>query len=158
MSAIRIPRHAALAVALPALLLAVSAPGHPATAEPAPSRGGSPASAVDRVADFFGAYSDVLHDQGRGRLSDSLREHYLTADLRTRLELWEKEHGGDGVLRTEGTPSSWTVTYGDSGMGHTWTHVVLTCDAHGHSTRTRLEVQSDLATLRISDIHEATSR
>jgi hypothetical protein len=52
-------------------------------------RGGSPDSAVDRVADFYGAYIDAVSD-GTDDLSGHLRAHYLTEDLRQRLAAWRK--------------------------------------------------------------------
>ncbi|MEU7168227.1 hypothetical protein AB0A70_26890 [Streptomyces morookaense] len=159
MSVIRLRRHT-LAVALPALLLAAAAPAH---AQPSgavsgrmPEHSGSSASAVDRVADFYGAYIDVLNGRGRSHLADELREFYLTDDFRARLGSWEKEHGGDGVLRAQSVPTSWTVAYNDSGMGHVWTRVTLTWTGQGRSAHTVLAVQSDQSSLRISDIHGDT--
>ncbi|MDC0765368.1 hypothetical protein [Streptomyces sp. HD] len=119
----------------------------------APARGGSPASTVDRVADFYGAYIDVLYDSGRNRLADSLRGHYLTPKLRSALARWETAHHKDGVLRAKGVPVSWQVVYNDSGMGHCWTRVTLTWQDSGSRVhRTHLMVQSDLATQLISGI------
>ncbi|WP_405539759.1 hypothetical protein OG787_47620 [Streptomyces sp. NBC_00075] len=119
----------------------------------APAREGSPRSAVDRVADFYGAYIDVLYDSGRTTVADALRGHYLTARLRTDLARWEKEHRTDGMLRAEGVPVAWEVGYNDSGMGHCWTRVTLTWEDHvGRSHRTHLMVQSDLGTGLISGV------
>ena len=61
-------------------------------------RSGSPDSAVDRVADFFGAYIDAVSD-GTDDLSTELRAHYLTGDFRQRLAAWEEANHADGVLR-----------------------------------------------------------
>ncbi|MDN3027927.1 hypothetical protein [Streptomyces sp. S.PB5] len=119
----------------------------------APVRTGSPTSAVDRVADFYGAYVDVLYDVGHGRLTSALRAHYLTPGLQRSLARWEAAHHKDGVLRAKGVPTRWTVVYNDSGMGHCWSRVTLTWQDSGHRThRTHLMVQSDLATMLISDI------
>ncbi|MFJ4205672.1 hypothetical protein ACIP2Y_39395 [Streptomyces sviceus] len=118
-----------------------------------PARAGSPRSAVDRVADFYGAYIDVLYDSGRTQVADALRGHYLTAGLRTDLARWEKQHRMDGALRAKGVPMAWEVVYNDSGMGHCWTRVTLTWEDHGgRSHRTHLLVRSDLATGLISGI------
>ncbi|MEU5893696.1 hypothetical protein ABZ835_43830 [Streptomyces sp. NPDC047461] len=123
----------------------------------APARAGRPTSAVDRVADFYGAYIDVLHDSGRSRLADSLRAHYLTPGLRRDLARWEAEHSMDGVLRDKGVPIAWEVVYNDSGMGHCWTRATLTWqDTASRTHRTRLMIQSDLATLLISGIRSGT--
>lgn len=123
----------------------------------APVRDGSPRSTVDRVADFYGAYIDVLYDSGRGRLADSLREHYLTARLRADLARWEKAHHTDGVLRAKGVPAAWKVVCSDSGMGHCWTRVTLTWEDAGNQVHhMRLLVRSDLETQLISGIRIAS--
>ena len=122
----------------------------------APARGGSPTNTSDRVADFYGAYIDVLYDSGRGRLADSLRGHYLTAKLRGSLARWETAHHKDGVLRGKGAPIAWEAVYNDSGMGHCWTRVTLTWQDSGNRVhRTHLMVQSDLATQLVSGIRSA---
>ncbi|MEU6378745.1 hypothetical protein [Streptomyces sp. NPDC046909] len=119
----------------------------------APARTGTPRSAVDRVADFYGTYIDVLYDSGRGRLAGALRTHYLTAGLRADLARWEAAHHKDGVLRAKGVPIAWEVVYNDSGMGHCWSRVTLTWEDSGeHTHRTRLMVQSDLSSQLISGI------
>ncbi|MFI7317063.1 hypothetical protein [Streptomyces venezuelae] len=123
-----------------------------------PARGGSPTSTVDHVADFYGAYTDVLHDTGRNSLANGLRHHYLTDGLRKSLARWEAAHHRDGVLRGKGAPSAWKVTYQDSGMGHCWTVVKLTWHDAQHRTHHRyLTVQSDLATMDISGIKEGSA-
>ena len=153
-------------VALGGMLLAVAAsapaaatgirttagPTAAATTAP-PARRGSPDSAVDRVADFYGAYIDVLYDSGRGRLADALRTHYLTAGLRADLAHWETAHHKDGVLRAKGVPIAWEVVYNDSGTGHCWTRLTLTWqDSAGRVRRTHLMIQSDLESQLISGI------
>ncbi|MGW3093296.1 hypothetical protein ACWDCC_07580 [Streptomyces sp. NPDC001102] len=145
-----------LALGLPAPATAAGSRAHaaagPTATSGAPVRSGSPHSAVDRVADFYGSYLDVLHDSGRGQLADALRRHYLTAGLRERLARWEARHHQDGMLRAEGVPVEWSVVVNDSGMGHCWSRVTLTWKAAGHPHTTRLMVQSDLSTLLISGI------
>ena len=144
----------ALAASAPAAATGIRTAAGPATeATTAPARKGSPHSAVDRVADFYGAYVDVLYDSGRGRLADALRTHYLTAGLRADLARWETAHNKDGVLRAKGVPIAWEVVYNDSGMGHCWTRVTLTWQDSGDRVRrTRLIVQSDLESQLISGI------
>ncbi|MEU2869747.1 hypothetical protein ABZ769_11125 [Streptomyces olivoreticuli] len=167
MPGIRTLRRTTTTTALLALALTVTAVGSASASRspssgplPAsvPARGGSPESAVDRVAHFFGAYVDTAHDANDGRLTDDLRRHYLTSDLRTRLASWESKHGVDGVLRSKPAPIAWQVMYNDSGMGHTWTRVRLTWGTDVHPTHTFLSVQSDLATMLISGIEEATTQ
>ncbi|MFJ9898290.1 hypothetical protein ACIQPR_33625 [Streptomyces sp. NPDC091280] len=119
----------------------------------AAGREGAPLSAVDHVADFYGAYTDALRDRGRGQLAEALRHHYLTPDLRRRLISWEAVHARDGVLRSTDVPTSWRVDYDNSGTGHCWSRVTLVReDGDGQPRRTHLVVRSDLATRRISDI------
>ncbi|MEV6944339.1 hypothetical protein AB0N07_20485 [Streptomyces sp. NPDC051172] len=144
----------ALAASTPAAATGIRTAAGPTTAAAtAPARKGSPRSAVDRVADFYGAYIDVLYDSGRGRLADALRAHWLTAGLRADLARWEAAHHKDGVLRAKGVPVAWEVVYNDSGMGHCWTRVTLTWqDSAGRVRRTHLMIQSDLETQLISGI------
>jgi hypothetical protein len=151
-------------VALGAALAAGAALGSPATAlaatsaapavhaAPVPVRSGDPASAVDRVADFYGAYIDANYGTGMGSLGNDLRAHYLTKGLQKQLAAWEKEHHADGVLRAQDVPNGWSLTQANAGAGHVWSTVVLTWGTGSHVTHTTLTVQSDLATRLISDI------
>ncbi|CAM5343091.1 MULTISPECIES: hypothetical protein [Streptomyces] len=155
-------RHAALVGALAAVGASVPAVASgvgvdtPAAVTTAPARSGSPTNTVDRVADFYGAYIDILFDSGRGASANSLRGHYLTDQLRSSLARWEATHHRDGVLRSKGVPIAWNVVYNDSGMGHCWTLVTLTWQDSGNRVhRTHLMVQSDLATRLISGIKAA---
>ncbi|MFE2645647.1 hypothetical protein ACFXDO_24215 [Streptomyces nigra] len=143
---------AALGASVPAVASGIEV-DTPATSATAPARSGSPTSAVDRVADFYGAYIDILYDSGRGGPANALRGHYLTEQLRSSLARWEAVHHKDGVLRAKGVPIAWKVVYNDSGMGHCWTRVTLTWQDSGNRVhRTQLMVQSDLATRLISGI------
>lgn len=117
-------------------------------------RGGSPDSAVDRVADFYGAYIDAVAD-GTDHLPDQLRAHCLTRDLQHRLSVWEQANHADGVLRAQDVPRHWEVRYHDAGAGHVFTTVTLTWGSAHHPTYTRLAVQSDLRSKLISDIEPA---
>ncbi|WP_244177530.1 hypothetical protein [Streptomyces atriruber] len=124
-----------------------------------PARSGSPTSTVDHVANFYGAYVDVLHDTGHNSLANSLRHQYLTAGLRKSLAQWESAHHRDGVLRSKAVPSAWKVTYQDSGMGHCWTVVRLTWrDARHRTHHSYLTVQSDVASRDISGIEVGSAR
>ncbi|MFE3169793.1 hypothetical protein [Streptomyces sp. NPDC059224] len=128
--------------------------GPAAPASGALGRAGRPLSAVDHVADFYGAYTDALRDRGRGQLADALRHHYLTPELRRSLISWEAVHDRDGLLRARGVPASWRVVYDNSGTGHCWSRVTLVWeDDENHPYRTtRLLVRSDPATRRICGI------
>ncbi|MBD0694249.1 hypothetical protein [Streptomyces sp. CBMA123] len=117
-------------------------------------RAGGPDSALDRVADFYGAYIDAV-DDGTDDLSHGLRAHYLTEDLRRRLAAWEEADHADGVLRAQDVPTAWEVRYHDSGAGHLFTTVTLTWGTGPDAGRTRLAVRSDLSTKLISGIEDA---
>lgn len=146
--------QSAFAASAPAAATGIRTAAGPTTAATtAPARRGSPHSAVDRVADFYGAYVDALYDSGRGGLADALRTHCLTAGLRADLAQWETAHHKDGVLRAKGVPIAWEVVYNDSGMGHCWTRVTLTWqDSADRVRRTHLMVQSDLESQLVSGI------
>ncbi|UJB44503.1 hypothetical protein [Streptomyces sp. A1-5] len=118
------------------------------------ARSGSPDSAVDRVADFYGAYIDAVSD-GTDDLSTELRAHYLTEDFQQRLAAWEEANHADGVLRTQDVPTRWEVRYHDSGGGYLFTTVALTWGTGPDAGHTRLAVQSHLSTKLISDIEDA---
>ena len=151
----RLPvRLAAAALSLTALITPCAAQAAERPEPPAQVREGSPASTVDRVADFYGAYIDAVTD-GTDRLPDQLRAHYLTPALQHRLTAWENANHADGVLRAQDVPRRWKVRYDGSGTGHAFTTVVLTWGSDQHPTYTRLAVQSDLRTKLISDIRQA---
>ncbi|MEU4210998.1 hypothetical protein AB0F13_13560 [Streptomyces sp. NPDC026206] len=128
--------------------------GQTATEGP-PVHEGSPSSAADRVAAFYGAYVDARTGTPDTALSDALRSHFLTKEFRERLAAWERQHDTDGVFRAQNTPRGWRVSYDNSGAGHAWTQVRLTWGDEKKPTYTYLSVQSDLSTRLISDIKEA---
>ncbi|MER7812106.1 hypothetical protein [Streptomyces sp900116325] len=148
-------RHTAgRTLVIAALLAAAVVPA--ATAAPlaatAPVTVRSTASAYQQVAHFYGAYIDAAGSEGGGTLTTALRAFYLTPALRSQLRTWEARNHADGVLRAQNTPLAFEVTPGDSGAGHTWSKVRLTWSGGKHPTYTRLTVQSDLRTGRISGI------
>jgi hypothetical protein len=115
---------------------------------------GSPKAAYNHVADFYGSYIDAIYDGDSNNLSGALRTFYLTSQLQKRLAGWERKNHADGVLRAQDVPTGWRVAAGDSGAGHTWSQVRLTWGSPAHPSYTYLEIQSDLATRKISDIKE----
>lgn len=146
----------ALVLAGAATVPAVAASAGSQSAAPAASvgsvvRSGSRQSATDRVADFYGAYIDAVSARSAG-LRDALRSAYLTAGLRERLTAWEAAEHTDGVLRAQDVPVSWSVSTDGAGAGHVFTTVTLVRGTGRHPVTTRLAVQSDLSTRRISDI------
>ncbi|WP_329117566.1 hypothetical protein [Streptomyces sp. NBC_01465] len=157
----RIAIAAALLTAVavvPAAASTTSSASSSAAHPPAPSKSGSPEVAYNRVADFYGSYIDAGYGEGGvagGKLSTALRNFYLTPQLRKHLAAWEARNHADGVLRAQNVPRAWKVTPVDSGMGHTWSTVRLTWGSPRHPSYTYLDVQSDLATKKISGIREA---
>ena len=143
---------ATAAVVSPALASADVRPAATPAAAHAPIASGSPSSAVDRVADFYGAYIDAHYGKGMGGLGADLRAHYLTKGLQVQLAAWEKKNHADGVLRAQNVPNAWAVTAANAGAGHVFTTVVFTWGTGRHATHTQVSVQSDLATGLISNI------
>ncbi|MDX6330544.1 MAG: hypothetical protein QOI83_2927, partial [Streptomycetaceae bacterium] len=78
MTATRRVRRTAFAAALLAAVATVPAAAQDPAIDRGPAVRAGNLSAYDRVADFYGAYIDALHDSGHGRLANDLRAHYLT--------------------------------------------------------------------------------
>ncbi|BBA99936.1 hypothetical protein RVR_6776 [Actinacidiphila reveromycinica] len=127
----------------------------PRPATPQPVRSGDPQSTVDRVADFYSAYVDVVWDARNDDLRNGLRQHYLTAGFQKDLSTWEAAQHADGVLRAQDNPVGWQVTPDGSGAGHAFSVVRLSWGDPADPDYTYLKVQSDLDTKLISDIEEA---
>ncbi|MGW1768362.1 hypothetical protein ACWCQL_30505 [Streptomyces sp. NPDC002073] len=113
----------------------------------APSVSGSPAGAFTRIADFYGAYIDAVHD-GDMRTANQLRSFYLSKPLQRSLKAWEERNHANGVLRAQNVPLKWKVTSTGNGMGKANATVALTW---GGST-TKVHVQADLATKKLTGI------
>ncbi|GGO84744.1 hypothetical protein [Wenjunlia tyrosinilytica] len=162
MSKRRITRKAVVATGVAAVLLPLTAVAtaqaagtqhgaatHTRSAAAAPTASGTPDSALTRINDFYGAYIDAGSEEGGGKLATELRKFYLTKGLQKKLAKWEDKNHADGVLRAQSIPSKWSVTSDGSGAGHTWATVKLTW---GGGVVTKIHVQADLATKKISDI------
>ncbi|MDX6316068.1 MAG: hypothetical protein QOF44_5532, partial [Streptomyces sp.] len=142
------------AFTIPAAAQQAPPPG-PQGQGPAPAsvvRSGNTTSPTDRVANFYGAYIDAVHDSGRSRLGGELRNHYLTGKLQQRLATWEQHNPADGVRRAQNVPTAWAVKYDKSDAGHLWSLVRLTWGNGAQRTFSYLSVQSDFAAKQISDI------
>ncbi len=147
---------AALAIAAAATLPAAATTKPVASAKAVATTGttvraGSPFSAVDRVADFYGSYIDAV-DGDTGNLSDQLRSLYLTTALQTKLTAWEADEHADGVLRAQSIPVSWSVTTDGAGAGHVFTVVHLVWGYGPNPEKSTLRIQSDTQSMLISDI------
>ncbi|MFI9510317.1 hypothetical protein [Nocardia sp. NPDC052566] len=112
-------------------------------------RAGRPDSAIDRVADFYGAYIDALSD-GAEDLAERLRGQYLTEDFRKRLTT--PGHSVDDVLHSRDVPTGWEVHYVDSGAGFVFMKVTLTWGAGAALSSRNLGVKVDSETNLISDV------
>ena len=94
---------------------------------------GKPSDDITRIADFYGAYTAAVTDEGGGKLADELRKHYLTSAFQKELNAWEDKEHADGVLRAQNVPLAWKVT--DNGTAdHTEAVVTLTWSAGQTST------------------------
>ncbi|MGW7350043.1 hypothetical protein [Streptomyces sp. NPDC054784] len=156
----RTKRHSIVAGAVAAVLLPLGVAGTAAADAPtggsqhtaagsAPGAAASTPKVVTKVEKFYRSYIAAL-GAGDTAKADSLRKSNLTKSLRTQLAEWERQHSADGVTRAQNVPAGADVAYDGSGMGHSWT--IVTLKWNGGSDVTKLHVQSDLDTLRISDL------
>ncbi|MEU6383689.1 hypothetical protein ABZ847_08995 [Streptomyces bauhiniae] len=143
----------ALAAVTPALAGTTSTP-----ARPAASAQGDPRNVTQRVTDFYGAYIDAVwdaEDPAAGADAKALRNFYLSASARKKVDSWEKKNHADGILFAQNVPVKWKVAYTGSGMGHATARVTLTWSDGKHPEVSRIDVQSDLTTRRITDLKPA---
>ncbi|MFI9390032.1 hypothetical protein ACIG53_04040 [Streptomyces bauhiniae] len=139
----------------PALAGTASTPARPAAATTAQ---GDPRNVTQRVTDFYGAYIDAVwdtEDPASGADAKALRDFYLSASARKKVAAWEKKNHADGILFAQNVPVKWKVAYTGSGMGHATSRVTLTWSDGKHPQVTRIDVQSDLTTRKITDLKPA---
>ncbi|MGV9318862.1 hypothetical protein [Streptomyces sp. NPDC003660] len=144
----------ALAAVTPALAGTTTAATRPA----ASSAQGDPRNVTQRVTDFYGAYIDAVwdtEDPAAGADAKALRNFYLSAPARKKVTAWEKKNHADGILFAQNVPVKWKVAYTGSGMGHATSRVTLTWSDGKHPQVTRIDVQSDLTTRKITDLKPA---
>ncbi|MER5876548.1 hypothetical protein ABT119_11560 [Streptomyces sp. NPDC001910] len=119
---------------------------------------GDPRAATTRVADFYGAYIDSIwdnEDPAASANAKALRKFYLSpAEQRTVAAFEAKEHA-DGILFAQNVPVKWSVTYTGSGAGHATSLVTLTWSDGQNPEVTKIKVQSDLQTRKITDLQPA---
>ncbi|GHE96819.1 hypothetical protein E5082_23850 [Streptomyces griseoluteus] len=145
----------ALAAVTPALAGTASTPSRPAAAT---SVQGDPRNVTQRVSDFYGAYIDAVwdtEDPASGAGAKALRDFYLSASARKKVTAWEKKNHADGILFAQNVPVKWKVAYTGSGMGHATSRVTLTWSDGKNPEVTRIDVQSDLTTRKITDLKPA---
>ncbi|MGQ4420021.1 hypothetical protein ACN6LA_007782 [Streptomyces sp. SAS_269] len=116
---------------------------------------GDPRNATQRVADFYGAYIDSVwaaDDPAAIANAKALRAFYLSAAAQKKAGAYEKKNHADGILFAQNVPVRWKVAYTGSGMGHSTSRVTLTWSDGGNAQVTRIDVQSDLQTLKITGL------
>ncbi|MGV9342986.1 hypothetical protein [Streptomyces sp. NPDC003688] len=136
----------------PAAHPVTSAAARPATVTTAQ---GDPRNVTQRVADFYGAYIDAVwdaEDPAGAANAKALRDFYLSAPARKKVSAWERRNHADGILFAQNVPVRWKAAYTGSGMGHATTRVTLTWSDGKHPQVTRIDVQSDLTTRKITDL------
>lgn len=154
-----------LAAAGAALSLAVVTPAvatgggttHARTAS-ATAAQGDPRDVTQRVANFYGAYIDSvwdLEDPTADANSEALRAFYLSSAAREEVAAYEAKEHADGILFAQNVPVKWTVSYTGSGAGHATSRVTLTWSDGACAEVTKIDVQSDLRTRKITELRQA---
>ncbi|MEU6773681.1 hypothetical protein [Streptomyces sp. NPDC046759] len=142
-----------LAAVTPAL--AGSTASHTTRAAAVSSAQGDPRNVTQHVADFYGAYIDAVwstDDKSAGDAAKALRAFYLSAAAQKKVGAFEKKEHADGVLFAQNVPVKWKVAYTGSGAGHATSRVTLFWGEGPHAEVSRIDVQSDLKTLKITDL------
>ncbi|MFE9359545.1 hypothetical protein ACFYPB_36400 [Streptomyces olivaceoviridis] len=119
---------------------------------------GDPRNVTQHVADFYGAYIDAVwatDDPTAAASAKALRGFYLSAAAQKKVTAFEKKEHADGILFAQNVPVKWKVAYTGSGAGHATSRVTLTWGDGPHPQVSRIDVQSDLKTLKITDLRPA---
>ncbi|MFJ3639893.1 hypothetical protein ACIPRD_09090 [Streptomyces sp. NPDC090108] len=120
-----------------------------------PGGQGDPRQVSQRVADFYGAYIDAVwdgEDPAAGTDLKALRAFYLSAGAQKKVAAWERKNHADGILFAQNVPVKWKVAYSDAGAGHATSRVTLTWGDGRNAQVSRIDVQSDLKTRKITDL------
>ncbi|MEU1465185.1 hypothetical protein ABZ467_31785 [Streptomyces sp. NPDC005727] len=155
LTAVTVTAGLTLAAVTPALAGTGASHARPAAVSAAQ---GDPRNATQRVADFYGAYIDSVwaaDDPAAAANAKALRAFYLSAAAQKKAGAYEKKNHADGVLFAQNVPVRWKVDYTGSGMGHSTSRVTLTWSDGGDAQVTRIDVQSDLRTLKITALKPA---
>ncbi|OKJ06877.1 hypothetical protein AMK19_23040 [Kitasatospora sp. CB01950] len=107
--------------------------------------------AEQQVDTFFSKYRDAVL-AGSPDSARMVRDEYLTDDLNARLDQWAEDHGADPVFRAQNVPTSWNVTQGDSGAGHT---TVLLTEQWDDGSTIPVDYRLRLPDLVIDDLQNA---
>lgn len=131
---------------------------HTIRATAASAAQGDPRDVTQRVADFYGAYIDSVwdnEDPAAAADAKALRTFYLSAAARQKVAAYEAREHADGILFAQNVPVKWKVVHTGSGAGHATSRVTLTWSDGAHPQVTKIDVQSDLKTRRITDLKQA---
>ncbi|MGW0765640.1 hypothetical protein [Streptomyces sp. NPDC002676] len=116
---------------------------------------GDARNVTQHVADFYGAYIDAVwanEDTTAGAAAKALRGFYLSAAAQKKVAAYEKKEHADGILFAQNVPVKWKVAYTGSGAGHATSRVTLTWGDGAGAEVSRIDVVSDLKTLKITDL------
>ncbi|MGW7259743.1 hypothetical protein [Streptomyces sp. NPDC054834] len=149
---------AALSLAAVTPALAGTGVGHHTRAAAAATVQGDPRDVNQRVADFYGAYIDSVwdnEDPAAAANAKALRSFYLSAAAQKKVAAYEAKEHADGILFAQNVPVKWKVAYTGSGAGHATSRVTLTWGDGSDAQVTRIDVQSDLRTKKITGLKQA---
>ncbi|MFC8824082.1 hypothetical protein ACFT9I_01840 [Streptomyces sp. NPDC057137] len=135
----------------------VAAPSHSVAAAAAPAQG-DPRDITGRVANFYGSYIDSVYDLEDPTASanaKALKKFYLSAAAQKKVAAFEAKEHADGILFAQNVPVKWKVTYTGSGAGHATALVTLTWSDGENPGISKIKVQSDLQTRKITDLAPA---
>ncbi|MGW4563580.1 hypothetical protein ACWEN3_14585 [Streptomyces sp. NPDC004561] len=153
LTAVALAAGLSLAAVTPAL--AGASASHTTRAAAVSSAQGDPRNVTQHVTDFYGAYIDAVWatgDKSAGADAKALRAFHLSAAAQKKVAAFEKKEHADGILFAQNVPVKWKVAYTGSGAGHATSRVTLTWSDGPHAEVTRIDVLSDLKTLKITDL------
>ncbi|WP_329557421.1 hypothetical protein [Streptomyces sp. NBC_00696] len=148
---------AALSLAAVTPALAGTTAPHSARSAAASTVQGDPRSTTTRVANFYGAYIDSIwnnEDPAASANAKALRAFYLSAAAQNKVAAYEESEHADGILFAQNVPVKWKVTYTGSGAGHATNRVTLTWSDGADAQVSKIDVQSDLSTLKITGLKQ----
>ncbi|MET8247638.1 hypothetical protein ABZV31_26425 [Streptomyces sp. NPDC005202] len=119
---------------------------------------GDPRDVTQRVADFYGSYIDSVwdnEDPAAAANAEALRAFYLSAAAQKKVAAFEAKEHADGILFAQNVPVKWKVVYTGSGAGHATSQVTLTWSDGKDAEVSKIDVQSDLKTHKITDLKQA---
>lgn len=150
---------AALAAAFSLVAATSASAGSSApSAAPTAATEGDPRDVTGRVAHFYGSYIDSVYDiedPAASADAKALKKFYLSAAAQKKVAAFEAKEHADGILFAQNVPVKWKVAYTGSGAGHATSLVTLTWSDGENPDITKIKVQSDLKTRKITDLAPA---